>query len=710
MVIRDVHLFLRLYQSIGGSSDATVSNTLLFCPVESRIRKSWMAKALPWVATSPLISQNWAHSFAEFRGHEDWIRAIAFSSDGRYIASGSDDSVVRIWDAEMGTTQHRVKVRRGWVYSIAFSSEGVVAAASDDYSITLWMASTGREVSHLTDLDDTPYSLSFSPDGTKLAAVCSGESVLWETELNTGFEKWSRVSNKTHDDSLQAITFSPDGNLLAAGSYNGNVHIWDAGTDARLLTFKGDDNRINAVAFSSDSKLLASATDDGKVTIWDMNNPNPGNIDDEEAEGKDEGIDRRLHILEPGTGAIKSVAFSLDVDRPRLAAATEYTIHVWDAKSGTVIQNLRSQSSNIQSIAFAPDGSYLASGSFDCSIHLWYASNEATDQEFVDSRRGKDGVSNITLGSDNGTIAAARSGSVFLWDVETKQDLQQTMEFDSKYFVTSIAFSPTGRYIIIGIYHYHDARLLVYDVSSMKCLHTFNGHTDWVRGLAWSPDEKFVASASDDNNTKIWKIGGPEAGEPIQVLESGHGESYVLCAAFSLGGEYLVTGGSDDKLVVWERSEEKWHAARTLIGHVSSVVDVLVTSDSKRAISCSYDDTVRIWDIDTAKEMQVIRVEWTIYKIWFPPQTEDYIMSHSGALSLTGESQPPAWSPWRLKREADGRWWITLDDRNALILPPKYEPNSACIVGDKIIIGTSSQLHVYQLSSDGLRQEREESN
>ncbi|KAI2615576.1 WD40-repeat-containing domain protein [Hypomontagnella submonticulosa] len=703
LVIRDVHLFLRLHQSISSSSETTVSNTVLFCPVESRIRKSWMAKAHPWVATSPLISQNWAHSFAEFRGHQDWIRAIAFSSDGRYIASGSDDSVVRIWDAEMGTTQHKVKVRRGWVYSIAFSSEGVVAAASNDYSITMWMASTGREVAHLTDLDGTPDSLCFSADGTTLAAVCSSEAYIWEAQLNTGFEKWNRVSNKSHHDSLQAITFSPNGNLLATGSYNSKVHIWDAGTDTQLLTFKRDDNSvINAVAFSSDSKLLASATDDGKVTIWDMNGPYPDNT-----EGKDEGINRRLHILEPGTGPIKSIAFSLDVERPRLAAATEYTIHVWDAKSGTVIQNLRSQSSNIRSIAFAPNGSYLASGSFDCNIHLWYASEEATDQELLDPRRGKDGVSDITLSPDNSTIAAVRGNSLFLWDVETKQDLQQTMEFDSNDCVTSIAFSPKGKYIIFAISDYHDARLLVYDVASMKCLHTFDSHhTDWVRGLAWSDDEEFVVSASNDYTAKIWKIGGPEVGKPIQVLESGHGESYVLCVAISPGGGYIVTGGSDDKLAVWERTEEKWDTTRKLIGHLWSVVDVLVTSDSKRVISCSYDKTVRIWDVVTTEEIQVIKVEWSIYKIWFPPQTKDYIMSYHGALSLSGESQPPAWSPWRLK-EAGGRWWITLDDENALILPPEYEPNSACIIGDKIIITTSlSQLHVYQFLSDKLRQQR----
>ena len=706
MVIRDIHLFLRLHQSIGGSNEATVSNTILFCPMDSSIRKSWIAKALPWVTVPPLMSQNLTVNFANLKGHRDWVRSIAFSPDGRYIASGSDDSGVRIWDAEMGTTQHRVEVRRGWIHSVAFSSQGIIAAASDDDSITMWMASTGREIAHLEDQDNTPYSLCFSPDGTKLAATCSARVLIWEAEPDMGFKKWNCVPKMGYGDNLQTITFSPDGKLLATGSTDGKIHMWDIRTGALLRTCDGHNNQIiKAVAFSKDGKLLASGADDGNVVIWNVNRHDHNILKNGDIGGTSEDSDRPLYTLEPESGVINSIAFSPDSSGSRLAAATDVTIRVWDTKTGAKCQTILSQSSDIRSIAFGPNGSYLASASTDNSVHLWYAATEATNQDLVDPLPGRGGVHGMTLSPDGRTIAAQYSDGLFLWDVESNQAMQRKIELEGAKSITSIAFSPTWKYFVCSFY---DGSVRIYDFASGKRLHRFNGHTDWVQGLAWSYNEDFIASASDDHTVRVWKIGGSEVAEPIQVLESAHGSSYVTCVAFSPGGEYLVTGGIDRNLVVWNREEKNWHKKGNLIGHTSCVANVLVTSDSQRVISCSHDKTVRIWDIETEKEKQIIKVEWSLYNIWFPPQGEDYIMSHHGALSLNGESLPPTWSPWRLQ-DCGGQWWITLDDKKALILPSNYSPTSACILGDKIIIGTSSQLYTYELSRDRLREYWKES-
>lgn len=701
--MRDAHQFLRLHQSWGAPKEVSAYNTLIFCPDDSNIRQFWLPRSFPWLKASPVFRQDWGYNFNTLKGHTDWVRSIAFSTDGQFIASGSDDSSVRIWDIEMGTTQHIFQAKGGWIYSVAFSSRGLVAAGSDDSSVIVWNTSTGQEHARLPDQDGTPCSLCFSPDGTKLAFATSTDTSLWEVRLwevkqNKG-EEWNQLATLGGFKSeIQRNMFCANGKFLAAGSSDGEMAIWNVETlQLEQTFFIRHEGRINGVIFSEDGNLIASGDDDGIAYIWNTNKADPISKDVSDTEGPDYDIKRRLHELTPNTGSIQSIAFSTDAQVLRLATATENAIHIWNAETGASLEVLFLSSNDVRSVIFAPQGSYLASGSSGGGVHLWYDSAKATARDPVYRVSWEDRIVEMAVHPEGKIIAAALdSGSVFLWDVEKKERLQRDMKFGHEETVLQLDFSPDGEYLLSGSM---DNTARICHVMTGELKHVFRHHEDWVRGVAWSHNGKYIATASDDSTAHVWEIGGRE----WVVLTSGLKDSLVRCVAFSPGSHYIVIGGVEMNVVVWEwKAGEKNEKERvSLKGHNDTVMDVLVTNDSRHIVSSSYDGTVRVWDIKTKEQLQRIEVDWAILNIWSVPQSNDYIMSAHGALTLNpSATRIPPWSPWQLKYEKEGWLWIVHGDKKAIFIPSMFSPQTACVIGNKVIMGLSKYLHVYELSLD----------
>ncbi|MEG3848573.1 protein kinase [Microcoleus sp. herbarium19] len=292
--------------------------------------------------------------------------------------------------------------------------------------------------------------------------------------------RWKNAKVKNfaqHSDAVGSVAFSPDGLMLASGSKDKTIQIWDLATGKSIRTFPGDSSTIWSVAFDSNGTKLATGTGFWRVMLWDL---------------KTGQATRTLDH----TASVWSVALSPD-GKLIASGSGDKTTKISDATNGSLIYNLPDHTDFVYSVAFTPDGKSLVSASKDKKITI------------VDVETGKllktieghgDQVRSVAVSPDGKTIVSGSyDESIKIWNLDTG-DLIRSIKGHSD-DVVSVAISPDGKFIASGS---KDKTIKVWDLATGELLNTLTGHTDEVYVVTFSPDGKTIASGSKDNTIKLW--------------------------------------------------------------------------------------------------------------------------------------------------------------------------------------------------------------
>lgn len=315
---------------------------------------------LAWLVTIAMPSASRAEPSApaprigavsRFTDHEGSVLGLAFSADGKWLASASSDRTVRLWNLETGRVGWVLRGHADKVWCVAFSPDGsLLASGGDDRTIRLWKTVTGEPVATLEGHTDRVNSVIFSPDGKRLASGGKDKSVrVWDVAARRPLRTLSGPTG-----GVQCVAFSPDGRTLAAASTR--VYLFDTDSEQENAgprsTLDGHSSYVTGVAFSRDGKRLASAGADSTVRLWNL------------ADG------RQQHVLQGHTDRVNAVRFAHN-DRLVISAGQDATVRVWDATSGGELQTLAGHADAVWSLAVADDGSLAASGGGDKLVRLW---------------------------------------------------------------------------------------------------------------------------------------------------------------------------------------------------------------------------------------------------------------------------------------------------------------------------------------------------
>jgi WD40 repeat protein len=520
-------------------------------------------------------------------GHTSFVKSIAFSPDGKILASASKDQTVKLWETASGR-QLFTLTQPDEVWAVAFSPDGkTLATGGRDNTVRLWDARAGVELRTLRGHEGPVHAVAFSPDGKTLASGAWDKTIkLWhlaEPPAPPADLTGARLTLSGHTDLIMSLAFSPDGKVLASGAGgledDNSIRLWDTAGGKQLRALTGHADDVNGLAFSPDGKLLASGGEDKVVNLWDMRT---GQI---------------RHALREHTGPVYAVAFGRDGG---LLASVGESIRLWDGKTGGAVRVLPHTG---RTIALSPDGATLANVQLSW-VELWDIPTGKVRSTLI----GRALPVKVAAYSPDGGMMVSAAGDLSLWDMAAGQRIILPALTHAN--ASAAAFNPDGKLLASGG---ADGTLKLWDVRAGRELRNLKGHTGQINVVAFSPDGKSLASGSGsvplpglggglglaaETSVRLWEVA---TGRELHRLvgEAMHGGSI----AFSPDGKLLAVGAGRDAIKLWEVKSGR--EVLTLKGCFLATQAVAFSPDGKTLASGNNND-IFLWDVATGKVINLL--------------------------------------------------------------------------------------------------------
>ena len=535
-------------------------------------------------------------------GHYASVEAVAWSHDGKLIATGSNDKTIVLWRSSDGKQIRTLTGSSSGVTCIEFNRQDTsLLSISRDGKINIWNIKTG-DIKRTFAIQDTEFiCASFNPDGTRIVTGTEKSGVLvWDIKTGNKLKQLKAIPEDLYSEKnfeyndIKNVSFSSDGKYIVAGAGDYTAIVWNAENGKELAKLKHANSSCTScktkALFSPDNKFVISAYSDS-VQIFDW---------------KARKLFRQMSKTD---GSFDELAISPD---GRYVSVIQYgRAEVWNINTGEHIFGTGSYENKNTSVSFSPDGNFIVTGNEKRMADIWRISdgkklialkgylNQIDEKILNNSYMYWVALSHETkLSPDNKYIAIGNTGNnAKLIDFNTGR-IHKTLKGHNG-MVISLNFSNDGKYLATGGV---DGKAILWDTETGEIVKAFQfpDKALAIFSVDISPDNKLLATSDWAGEIVIWDIA---TGKVLKAM-SPHGGNSSIHIKFSANGLYIISSGLDRKLKLLEL--DSGEEVRTFTGNTDLVTSINLHPKEDKIITAGRDNTIRVWDFYSG--LQVLKI------------------------------------------------------------------------------------------------------